>query len=455
MSNNTLELWPDLPQVSPRRSRLFSLAPIGVGTIHQEALSSYVVRLARAHSVSPLALCTRELLPITDIKMGRTLANFSMKDSKTLNGLNKYATEATRGFQQLTGRNDLENCTLLPWKDILDRRAVGLLHPHPRWCPACFIDWRAKSIDPYWPLLWFLSPATQCPTHAKALEERCPHCGSHQPFIPKHNYLDYCSRCGESLGFLTVAVNPRKEFAGKSASRFASQAVAEMISNNPLASTFATHERMTQRFHQLIRIVGSGNPAEMHRQLGLRPKTTTSWWRDGERPHIESLLVICYRLNLSPVDFLAKPLPEDTAPRERMFAPPRISNRKKLSKREMERLRDQLQSHLSPDTQSLPLIEVAKAMGYSASFLRYWFRAESAAICERYRTFAKARSIARLERLRKETEEIAREIFSVSPNASIKLVQAQLTARKICLAWPETQAVIRRVRQEYRVLPPK
>lgn len=455
MPHNSLELWPDLPIVSPRRSRLFSLAPIGVGTIHQEALSSYMVRLARAHSVSPSDLCNRELLPITDIKMGRTMANFAMKDAKTLNGLNKYATEATRGFQQLTGRNDLENCTLLPWKDILDPRAVGLLHPHPRWCPACFIDWRAKSVEPYWPLLWFLSPATQCPTHAKTLEDRCPHCGNHQPFVPRHSHLDYCSHCGESLGFLTAAVNPRKEFAGKSTTRFASNAVAEMVTNNPHASTFATHERMTERFRDLIRILGGGNPAEMHRQLGLRPKTTTSWWRDGERPHVESLLVICFRLNLSPVDFLAKPLPEDIAPRERMFAPPKISSRKKLSIREMERLREQIQRYLSPDIESVPLIEVAKFLGYSSSFLKYWFRAESLAICDRYRAFAKARSLARLERLRNETEVIAREIFSTSPNASIKTVQARLQEEKICLAWPETRAVIHRVRQDYRVLPPK
>lgn len=43
MPNETLDLWPDPPPAPPRRSRLFSLAPIGTGTIHQEALSSYIV----------------------------------------------------------------------------------------------------------------------------------------------------------------------------------------------------------------------------------------------------------------------------------------------------------------------------------------------------------------------------------------------------------------------------
>jgi len=129
MLNESLDLWPAPSDNLPRRSRLFNLAPIGVGTIHQEALSSYMVRLARAHSVSPLDLCNRELLPITEIKVGRAVGNFVMKDAKTLNGLNKYASEATKGFQRLTGRSDLENCTLLPWKDVLDNRAVDLLYP--------------------------------------------------------------------------------------------------------------------------------------------------------------------------------------------------------------------------------------------------------------------------------------------------------------------------------------
>jgi len=36
----------------PRRSLLYSLEPIGVGTAFVESLSSYVARLAEAHSIS-------------------------------------------------------------------------------------------------------------------------------------------------------------------------------------------------------------------------------------------------------------------------------------------------------------------------------------------------------------------------------------------------------------------
>ena len=47
MLAETLELWPTGAAMLPKRSRLFSIAPIGIGTSAQEALSSYMVRLAR------------------------------------------------------------------------------------------------------------------------------------------------------------------------------------------------------------------------------------------------------------------------------------------------------------------------------------------------------------------------------------------------------------------------
>jgi len=46
------ESWELAAPALPPRSRLYSLAPIGVGTAFVEGLTSYVSRLAAAHSVS-------------------------------------------------------------------------------------------------------------------------------------------------------------------------------------------------------------------------------------------------------------------------------------------------------------------------------------------------------------------------------------------------------------------
>jgi hypothetical protein len=44
----------------PIHSRLYHLEPIGIGTPFVESLTSYVVRLAEAHSVSPRIVVTPE-----------------------------------------------------------------------------------------------------------------------------------------------------------------------------------------------------------------------------------------------------------------------------------------------------------------------------------------------------------------------------------------------------------
>nr|MCM0593874.1 TniQ family protein [Gloeotrichia echinulata DEX184] len=50
--------------LTPKHSRLFHLEPIGVGTFYVESLTSYIARLAEAHSVLPGALLALEVKPL-------------------------------------------------------------------------------------------------------------------------------------------------------------------------------------------------------------------------------------------------------------------------------------------------------------------------------------------------------------------------------------------------------
>ncbi len=47
----------------PARSRLFQLEPIGIGTPYVESLTSYIVRLAKAHCLLPRTLITKMIAP--------------------------------------------------------------------------------------------------------------------------------------------------------------------------------------------------------------------------------------------------------------------------------------------------------------------------------------------------------------------------------------------------------
>ena len=61
----------------PRRSRLFSVAPIGVGTAGVESLTGYVARLAEAHAVTTSTLVSALFVPRLgrrDLQMHPSLA---------------------------------------------------------------------------------------------------------------------------------------------------------------------------------------------------------------------------------------------------------------------------------------------------------------------------------------------------------------------------------------------
>ena len=56
--------WGPIPiRTLPARSHLYHLQPVGVGTAQVESLTSYLIRLAEVHDVSPGILLNRELLP--------------------------------------------------------------------------------------------------------------------------------------------------------------------------------------------------------------------------------------------------------------------------------------------------------------------------------------------------------------------------------------------------------
>jgi hypothetical protein len=58
------KLWSiEKPQL-PKRSRLYHLPPVGVGTPFVESLTSYIARLAKSHSVLPGILLSKEIVPL-------------------------------------------------------------------------------------------------------------------------------------------------------------------------------------------------------------------------------------------------------------------------------------------------------------------------------------------------------------------------------------------------------
>src|SRR5712692_6935599 len=190
----------------PSRSRLYCLEPIGIGTPETESLTSYVSRLAEAHSVSVHDLVVHELLPflgrphLANGRNANLLTAFWRNETRALNGTRSLARKMVRGLESLTGRDDLRFLTLLTWTEVLP---VHLLQKSTRaWCPGCFEDWRESGRVIYDPLVWTLAPVTVCPHHRRPLRTICPfpECRRRSPWLGSRSRPGCCARCGGWLG---------------------------------------------------------------------------------------------------------------------------------------------------------------------------------------------------------------------------------------------------------------
>lgn len=366
------------------RTQLFGLPPIGVGTPECESLSSYVIRLAREHSLPPRRLISRIVLG--GIGQGAPLcdAKFFRQYAATINGLGQYAERFAAALGQATGRGDLASLTMLPWKGLLAPNGTPLTHATRRWCAVCLLqsrDCRAphnQTREAYWPLSWSISAVSCCVRHDVALSHLCPHCGRRQPTLPKHAEFDQCDHCRRPL------------YASDEQGRFflpeplpavavsVADLVGQMIRIGPTLGQRDVHKRWCEHVAQRVAAAGSDR-ASSCREMGLNPRAMYEWFERGARAGLGSVLKVCLHLGIS-MDavfgasdshmFSAKsltPQPSTKGPRKKHDLAMRVRAKEALD-------------HTLADPAPLALRAVSEQLGVSTGYLRYWFPREVAAL---------------------------------------------------------------------------
>ena len=116
----------------PKRSRLYFLEPIGVGTPYTESLSSYLTRLAQEHCVTPKKLIMGEIAPLIMVNNYRSemlsknvSTIFGNSDAKpAINGMRDMTSSLVDALENLTLRQDLKFLSCLTWKGIIKQRGL-------------------------------------------------------------------------------------------------------------------------------------------------------------------------------------------------------------------------------------------------------------------------------------------------------------------------------------------
>jgi hypothetical protein len=184
-----LPIWEmSLPDF-PARSKLYCLAPLGLGSPLVESLTSYLCRLAYEHHVEVGTLVQRSIAPMLDKHYiadthGRGVSSF-LRYAGPINGNGPMASDWVGTLEALTLRADPAQLTLLVGTDVLSQR--DLLQPIRQWCPRCYDAWRRQGAIIYEPLLWSINGIAVCPEHSRHLERRCHtvlHLSHGSPGIP-------------------------------------------------------------------------------------------------------------------------------------------------------------------------------------------------------------------------------------------------------------------------------
>jgi len=318
-----LESWNLLKPPIPGRSRLYAMAPIGIGTPFVESLTGYIARLATAHAVSVGDLVGREIArfapahsPIISepTRRARAASSGFKPGSHTINGFGEDSKRWLHALETATSCGNLRFLTLLPLKDILPcHRPV--FRAVQAWCSQCLHDRERKDGMKYLPLVWNLRLVTVCAIHGQPLTEICPYCSRSFGPLLANSRPGYCGRCHRWLGATADAVAPPadRRQADLSYPYWSARALGELVASAPDLRSVSLRSVLKENLIRCVEGFTGGNRSAFSEATHCSNATVSAWLKGRNVPRIDSLLRICDHLKLSVLQFLRDP-PADWSP---------------------------------------------------------------------------------------------------------------------------------------------
>lgn len=431
----------------PGRSMLFCLDPIGLGTPHCEGLSSYLVRLAREHSLPVRRFVSRLLFSQASDTLPFFDAKFFRQYAATINGVGPYAQRFAQALNDATGRTDLDILTLRPWRQLLPPNGSQLTSPWRRWCPECLPPDDEASfalaglVGSYLPLAWSIASVQNCSRHGVPLADRCPHCGRRQPVIPRVADFIHCAACHRSLG---VPAGQPSATSTRSRPPVFPLAVAEdLIALNVAIDPEAVHRRWIDTVSRRIADMGCDR-ATLCRRVGLNPRAMNAWMTRGTGVSIDSLTKVLGGLQISILDVFGS---TGSVMRRRAGAdgmpPSKAGRRREHHSVEVRSRAASLLDQAAAADQPTKLRDIAAMLGTSTGFVRYWHPEKVALLRRRRLEIERAERQARIERHRLEIAAAVERLRASGVFPGRKAVEAAIRTRGASLIEPQNYSAYR------------
>lgn len=295
-----------LPTVTlPEQSVLYSLAPIGVGTTRVESLTSYMMRLAEAHAVWPSTLLRYlEFSARPDladsVNTDYVMGSFFWGESRAVNGMNRLAMTWADRLTMHTSRAELSHLTMLKWQNVID--SSRLLHATRRWCPLCYREWSTTGQPLYEPLAWMLRPLKRCSDHGIVLRDRCPKCHHTLTVLGRTSRPGHCSRCDHWLADDAHLLNNVNEVPTE-VEQWMTSGALRLLATTTGRDDVPLRGQSSRVLAFLVRQAGV-TYTQLEQYMGLRQHFLFNHIPNQSSPGLETLLRMCFRLHIQPLDFL-------------------------------------------------------------------------------------------------------------------------------------------------------
>lgn len=410
----------------PPRSQLYCMAPLGVGTVEVESLTSYIQRLAWAYRVNPRVLVAEVIFPHLNDRYyadSNHLGSFSRTRSMSINGIGEVAQDWANILEQLTMRSDLRFLTLRSWADGLP--VWGLQRQTPKFCPACYEEWREQKQPVYQPLLWTLQAVTICPRHAQPLVEHCPVCQKPQSAIAPRRQLGYCTQCQTWLGSKQKKEGSCIDDHDLLEWQTWVVSAVEELSLASRAFGSLPWSELSKGMTACVQAVGGGRA--FGRLMKASKMVASSWLNEQRTPSFSYVLEMSYVLNVSPLQLITV---EPEKLKERLLAeapyrqPPCTKQCLPASRGDVLSMHPFLQKVLHGEIGPLPVRHVARQLGVGEKFLVGRFPQECAQITAQYRIYRAERAKWRVTQ---ECEEVRRAVLTLDNQEGV-LSRSQVTA---------------------------
>ncbi|MBE8969349.1 TniQ family protein [Nostocales cyanobacterium LEGE 12452] len=415
----------------PKRSRLYHIQPIGIGTHLIESLTGYIARLAEAHCLPPGVLMTKELAPLINKSYGCVNLHRIYNLTGALNSTGVMASDLVQALETLTQQKNLHFLTWLTWSEVFPSR--NLLRPHRAWCPFCYQEWHVTGQVIYDPLLWTLDGVLVCPNHQQPLSQKCPHCSENNFLLAWRSRPGYCSKCLRWLGLpLETQLSDRKESIQDELDFqiWIAKTVGELLAQSPSLKFSPLKDSIAKALCVYVDLVSEGNIAAFARQLQIPRNTVWLWCKGHCLPSMKALLQICYCLKVSILDFISQgiePINSCEAmrlPPSQIQTKPRANSKPFDANRVMQFLEEVLASNECP---SPSMEEVARRVKCDRRTIYRHFPNLCRAISAKYLNYRKASLAKNIEQSCKEVRLIALNLQSQGVYPSENRVEEHMT----------------------------